>query len=107
MLAIRARRDPLLADIVAAGHPTEPAESIVGAATAGLFGAFAVGSAVTLVALAAVLVVAGTVAVPVAVIGGAVAALVLVIQLRTGDCIPAILYVPTLLVGLALLAGWT
>ena len=28
-------------------------------------------------------------------------------QLLTGDTIPAILYVPTLLLGIALLAGWT
>jgi hypothetical protein len=28
-------------------------------------------------------------------------------QILTGDTIPAVLYVPTLLLGLALLAGWT
>jgi len=41
------------------------------------------------------------------VLAGAVAALVLLIQIRTGDCIPAVLYLPTLLVGVALLAGWS
>jgi hypothetical protein len=106
MLAIRAVRDPLLADMVAQERPTEPAESLLGAATSGLFAAFVYTTALTLIALAAVLGLAGGVAAPVAVVAGAVAALVLAVQLRTGDCIPAILYVPSLVVGVALLAGW-
>lgn len=105
MLAIRAARDPILADMVAAGRPTEPAETLLGAATGGLFAAFVFGTGLALVALALVLG-SGGVAVPVAGLAGGVAALVLAIQARTGDCIPAILYVPTLLIGVALLAGW-
>jgi hypothetical protein len=107
MLAIRAVRDPLLADMVAAGQPTEPAESLVGAATSGLFGSFVFATGTTLLALALVLLGWGGVLPLVAVLAGAVAALVLLIQIRTGDCIPAILYLPTLLVGVALLAGWS
>ncbi len=105
MLAIRAVRDPLLADMVAAGRPTEPAEALFGAATGGLFAAFVFGTGLALVALAIVLG-SGGVAVSVAVAAGSVAAVVVVIQVRTGDCIPAILYIPTLLIGIALLAGW-
>jgi hypothetical protein len=106
MLAIRAARDPLLADLAAAGRPTDPAETLLGALTRGLFAAFVFATGLALVALALVLG-AGGVAVPVAVLSGAVAAAVLAIQARTGDCIPAILYVPTLLIGIALLAGWS
>jgi hypothetical protein len=106
-LAIRSLRDPLLADMLAEGRATEPAESMLGAATTGLFIGFVLTTAVTLLVLAVVLGLAGGVAVPVAVIGGVIAGFVLANQLRTGDTIPAILYLPTLLIGVALLAGWT
>jgi hypothetical protein len=106
-LAIRTVRDPLLADMVDGGQPTEPAEALLGAATAGLFASFAVVTAITLVGLAVLLLATGGVLPPVAIVAGAIAALVLAIQLRTGDCIPAILYGPTLLIGVALLAGWS
>lgn len=107
MLAIRAVRDPLLAEMVVQGRATEPAEALLGAATSGLFAAFVFTTSLTLIALAGVLGLAGGVALPVAIVAGAIAMLVLAIQLRTGDCIPATLYLPTLLIGLALLAGWT
>jgi hypothetical protein len=106
VLAIRARRDPLLAQMVAEGRPTEPAESLLGEVTGGLFGAFVLVTGLALVAMAAVAVPAGLAAAPVAIVGGAIALLVLVVQIRTGDCIPAILYLPTLLLGIALIAGW-
>lgn len=107
MLAIRAARDPLLADMLADGRTTEPAEALLGAATGGLFASFVLITGTTLVALSAVLWSGGIVAPPVAAIAGLIAVVVLAIQLRSGDCIPAILYVPTVLVGIALLAGWT
>ena len=44
---------------------------------------------------------------PVAAIAALVSLVALGGQLLTGDTIPAILYVPTLLFGIALLAGWT
>ena len=107
MLAIRSARDPLLADMLADGRTTEPAEALLGAATGGLFASFVLITGASLVALSAVLLFGGVVAPPIAVIAGLVAVVVLAVQLRSGDCIPAILYVPTVLVGIALLAGWT
>ncbi len=107
MLAIRSARDPLLADMLADGRTTEPAEALLGAATAGLFASFVLITGATLVALSAVLWFGGVVAPLIAAIAGLVAVVVLAVQLRSGDCIPAILYVPTVLVGIALLAGWT
>jgi hypothetical protein len=106
MLAIRSRRDPLLAEMVAQALPTEPAESLLGAATSGLFATFVYTTGLALLGLAVVLGLTGGVAMPVATVAGLVALLVLAIQLRTGDCIPATLYVPTLLIGVALLGGW-
>jgi hypothetical protein len=105
--AIRTRTTPALADLVAAGVPTEPAEGLLGAATGGLFGGFVLLTAGSLVALGLVLGVAGGVAAPVA---GLVALSGLVFVawfLRAGDLIPAFLYLPTMLVGIALLTGWT
>ena len=105
MLAIRSVRDPLLADMVADGRPTEPAETLLGAATSGLFVGFVYTTALTLLALAGVLAGQGGVALPVAVMAGVIALFVLVIQLRSGDTIPAVLYLPTMLIGIALLFG--
>ena len=55
----------------------------------------------------AVLGITGTVAAPVAWIAALIAAVATGSQLLTGDTVPAVLYFPTLLVGIALLAGWT
>lgn len=106
VLAVRTARDPVLASLVAAGTPTEPVESLLGAATGGLFGGFAVTTTLALIALGLVLWADGIVAVPVAVAIAVFSALCLAVQLRTGDCIPALLYLPTLLLGVALLLGW-
>jgi hypothetical protein len=80
---------------------------MLGAATGGLFAAFTVITSVTLIVLGAGVTTGGS---PLAIAVGAVAALVaaiaLVSQLRTGDSIPAVLYVPSLVVGVAVLAGW-
>jgi len=104
--ASRAKRDPLLARLVAEGRPAGPAGSVLGEGPGGLFGAFVLVTGLALVALAAIAVPAGLAAAPVAIVGGAISLLVLVVQIRTGDCIPAILYLPTLLLGIALIAGW-
>ena len=107
VLAIRARTTPALADLVRDGRPTEPGETLLGAALGGLFGAFVVATCAALTVLGLVLLVTGGVAAPVAiatvVVGIATAAWLLV----AGDIIPAVLYLPTLLIGVALLAGWT
>ena len=76
-------------------------------ATGGLFAAYILATSVVLLALGVVLAVSGTVALPVAAIVVLIGAVALGSQLVTGDTVPAVLYVPTLLIGIALLAGWT
>jgi hypothetical protein len=50
---------------------------------------------------------AGGVALPVALLAAVIAVIVIGSQLVTGDSIPAILYLPPLFIGAALLLGWT
>jgi hypothetical protein len=107
VLAIRARTTPALFDLGATHAEPGPAEVLLGAATGGMFVAFVLATAGTLVCLCAVLALGGVVPVVVAIVGGLIAAVALVGQLVTGDTIPAILYLPTLLVGISLLAGWS
>lgn len=106
VLAIRTRTTPALAEMVAAGTPTEPSETLLGAAIGGIFAGFALTTAASLVAVGLALVVGG-VAIPVAWFSVVVGALSIVWVARSGDMIPATLYFPTLLLGLALLAGWS
>ena len=107
VLAIRARTTPTLVDLVRDGRPTEPGETLLGAASGGLFAGFVVATCAALTVLGVTLLVTGGVVAPVAistlVVGIATAAWLL----AAGDVIPAVLYLPTLLVGVALLAGWT
>lgn len=107
VLAIRARTTPRLAVLVAAGETTEPAESLVGGAIGGLFSMFALVTAVALVALGLLLAAGGGVALPVAGFAVVVGSIATAVLLRTGDLIPAALYLPTLVLGIALLVGWT
>ena len=107
VLAIRARATPALADLGVTAAPAGPAEILLGAATGGLFVAFALATGPLLVALAVVLALTGTVAAPVALIAALIAAVATGSQVLTGDTVPAVLYMPTILVGIALLAGWT
>ena len=107
VLAVRNRTTPQLAAMVAAGRPTEPAESLLGAALGGLFAAFVWTTSLAVLAVVAALAMGGAVGLPVAAISAVVAAIALGSQILTRDTIPAVLYVPTLLLGLALLAGWT
>jgi hypothetical protein len=106
MLAIRTRTTPALADLVAAGRPTEPAETLIGAATGGLFAAFILLTSVALVVLGAALALGGGVALLVALVCAGVGVLGIAVQLATGDFVPATLYLPTLFLGVALLIGW-
>lgn len=107
VLAIRARTTPVLHDIGAVDAPPGPAEQLLGAATGGLFAVFIVVTSVALIALGVTLALAGGVAAPVAWLVAGVGTLAVGVQLATGDTIPAVLYLPTQLVGVALLAGWT
>jgi hypothetical protein len=107
VLAIRARTTPALADLVRAGDPTQPGEALLGAALGGLFAAFVVLTCVALAGLGLTLLAAGGVAAPVAVVTVAAGVAIAAWLLVSGDVIPAVLYLPTLLVGVALLAGWT
>jgi hypothetical protein len=107
VLAVRSRTTPQLAAMVAADRPTEPAETLLGSALGGLFSAFVWTTSLAILGITAALALGGPVGMPVVVIAALVSALALVGQILTGDTIPAILYVPTLLLGLALMAGWT
>ena len=107
VVAIRTRTTPALAEMVAAGTPTEPAETLLGAAIGGLFAAFTLLTGAALVALGVTLALGGGVAAPVAWLAALISALVIARFLASGDSIPAILYFPTLLIGLALLLGWS
>jgi hypothetical protein len=107
VVAIRSRTTPALFDLGAIDAPPAAPEVLLHAATGGLFAAFVLATAATLAVLGAVLLVAGGVAAPVAGVCAVVGVLAIAIQLATGDFIPAVLYVPTLAIGLALLAGWT
>ena len=107
VLAIRARTTPALAEMVATGMPTEPAETLLGAALGGLFAAFTLSTGAALVALGLTLALSGGVAAPVAWLATLIAAVVFLGYLRSGDSIPAALYLPTMLIGLALLLGWS
>jgi hypothetical protein len=107
VLAIRARATPALDDLGVTAEPAGVAETLLGAATGGMFVTFALVTGSVLIALGAVLGITGTVAPLAAWLAALIAAVVTGAQLVTGDSIPAVLYLPTLLIGVALLAGWT
>jgi hypothetical protein len=107
VLAIRTRTTPTLADLVAAGTPTEPAETLLGAALGGLFAAFILATSAALAVLGATLTGSGLIAAPVGWLTTLIPAVVIASFLRSGDAVPAVLYLPTLLVGVAFLLGWT
>jgi hypothetical protein len=107
VLGIRALVTPLLGSLGATEAPAGEAERLKDAANGGMFAMFIVGTSAALVALGLVLAIGGGVAAPVALLAAAIAAVALGVQVATGDTIPAVLYLPTLLIGIALLAGWT
>jgi hypothetical protein len=106
VLAIRSVATPTLLDLGAVDEPPGQAERLLGAATGALFAAFVLATGVTLIALGAGLALTGAIAAPVAWLAAVIAAVVIVAEIRTGDAIPAVLYLPTMLIGLALLVGW-
>jgi hypothetical protein len=90
---------------VADGSPTEPAETLLGSAMGGLFATFMLTTAAALVAVGATLALSGVVAAPVAWLATLIAAAALGRFITSGDVIPAVVYFPTLLLGIALLVG--
>lgn len=107
VLAIRARTTPTLARLVAAGTPTEPVETLLGGVIGGLFASFSLVTSVALVGIGLALLLGGGVAAPVAWLVALVGALTAVWFVVAGDIIPAVLYLPTIALGIALIAGWT
>ena len=106
VLAIRTRTTPALAEMVAAGTPTEPAETLLGATLGGLFAAFVLTTGAALLTAGIGLALGGGVAAPAAWFAIVVAVVAIVGFLVSGDLVPAVLYPPTLMIGLALLLGW-
>jgi hypothetical protein len=101
---IRLRTTPALADLAAAGVPTQPAETILGAAVGGLFTAFTLVTAAALVVLGLALGLTNEIPTPVAFLAILLALVQGGLQIRNGDSIPAVLYGPTVVVGAVLLA---
>ncbi len=107
VVTIRDRTTPALAGMVVAGTPTEPGEALLGAAFSGLFSAFMLASSASLVTIGLTLAISGGVAAPVAGLATLIAAAPIVGALASREVIPAVIYFPTLLIGLALLLGWS
>lgn len=107
VVAIRARTTPAISDLGAVDAAPGPAEVLLGAATGGLFAAFVLGTAAATILLGLVLLAAGGVAAPAAGTAVVVGAIAIALQIRSGDFIPAVVYLPTLVLGVALLGGWT
>lgn len=105
IVGIRTRTTPVIAAMVAAGTPPEPAEAVLGAAIGGLFVTFLVATGAALIAVGLALAMGGGVAAPVAWLATLVGAAAIGGYLAFGDLPPFILYIPTLLIGLTLLSG--
>ena len=107
VLGIRTRTTPALAALVAAGKPTEPAETLIGSGIGGLYSAFMPMTSIALAVIGSALALGGGVAPPVAWAATILAAVALAGFLALDGFLPAAIYLPTLIVGLALLLGWT
>ena len=107
VLSIRTRATPALLDLGLVDAPAAVPEALLKAVTGALFATFVLATGAALVALGGILLAAGGVAWPAAVLSMAVGAVAIGVQLSTGDVVPAVLYLPTMLIGIALLAGWT
>jgi hypothetical protein len=107
ILAIRTRTTPAIAAMVAAGSQTEPAETLLGSAIGGLYSSFLLTAGAALIAIGSTLALAGGAASPAGWLATIIASLAVARHVTSGDVIPAVIYIPTLLVGLALLlVGW-
>jgi hypothetical protein len=103
VLSIRSHVTPLLGDLVAAGTPTQPAEQLLGAAQTGLFAGFVVATGAALIAVGVGLLAAAVGPAPVAALQVVSGVGVLAWLLAAGDVIPAVVYLPTIILGVALL----
>lgn len=107
ILAIRTRTTPAIAAMVAAGSQTEPAETLLGSVIGGLYASFLLTTGAALIAIGSALALAGGAASPAGWLAAIIASLAVARHATSGDVIPAVIYIPTLLVGLALLlVGW-
>jgi hypothetical protein len=103
MLAMRSRVTPALA-----GHGEgDAAARLLEEAQGGLFAAYVLMTATALVVIGVAMAVGGGVSIMVAGLAILVGGGAVVLQLATGDLVPAVLYLPTLAIGIALLIGWT
>lgn len=103
ILAIRTRTTPAIAAMVAAGAQTEPAETLIGSVIGGLYSSFLLTTGAALIATGLVLALSGGLASPAGWLATIIAVLAVARHTTSGDVIPAVVYLPTLLVGLALL----
>lgn len=103
ILAIRTRITPAIAAMVAAGAPTEPAETLIGSVIGGLYSSFLLTTGFALAAIGSVLALSGGAASPVGWLATIIAAIAVARHTTSGDVIPAVMYLPTLFIGLALL----
>jgi hypothetical protein len=106
VVAIRTRTMPALFDSGVTNASPAPPEILLEAATGAMFAAFVLATGAVLVALGGTLALSGGVTLPAA-LTAIVGVLAIAMQLTTGDFIPAVLYLLTLVIGIALLAGWS
>jgi len=104
-LGIRTFTTPLLYDLGPSSH-TDPSVRILDAALSGLFAAFVYTSASALGVLGLALLLAGGLPPVVCIVTAATGVGIVLWMLVARDIVPAVLYLPTLLIGVALLAGW-
>jgi hypothetical protein len=89
-----------------ARRPSPPRRSS-GARSARLYSSFLLTTGAALIAIGSALALAGGVASPAGWLATIIASLAVARHATSGDVIPAVIYIPTLLVGLALLlVGW-
>jgi hypothetical protein len=105
VLAIRTRTTPLLADRGAATL-TSLEVALLDATTTGLFQAFVLITGAALAGLGSILLLAGAAPTAMALLLLLSGIGTIVWLAGTGDVIPAVLYLPTMVLGAALLTGW-
>jgi hypothetical protein len=105
VLSMRSRTVPLLADRARDGQIMRDT-TMLDSATGGLFQAFVLITGGAVAALGLTLLLAGAMASMVSIVVLLMGIATIAWLMGTGDVIPAVLYLPTLLVGLGLLIGW-
>jgi hypothetical protein len=105
VLAIRTRTTPLLGDLDGDAR-TGPSATLLEAATTGLFQAFVLITGGTLAALGVSLMLVASVPVGLGAVITLAGVLCVGWLITTGDVIPAVLYLPTILLGVYVLVWW-